>query len=107
MNFPVVGGRAFLYEQTAHHKPLTGSLNFPNNATSRKVWKIILDHVADPPDRLAAQVAQASEPLGVRYLVVHTDPMARPDMHDTAVRALRDVLPVLAEGDGVRVYRLW
>jgi hypothetical protein len=33
--------------------------------------------------------------------------MARPDMHDTAVRALADAFAPIAEGDGMRVYRFW
>ena len=38
MNFPVVGGRNYLYEQTVHQRPVTDTLNFPNNLTSRRVW---------------------------------------------------------------------
>lgn len=107
MNFPVAGGRAFLYEQTAHHKPLTGGLNFPNNGASRRVWKTALDNARALPADLVAAVAATARKEGVRYLVVHTDPMARPDMHDTAVRALRNALTPVAEGGGVRVYRLY
>jgi hypothetical protein len=107
MNFPVVGGRAFLYEQTVHEKPLTGGLNFPNNSASRKVWKEALDHAGDPPEVLADAVRAQARRLGVRYLVVHVDPMARPDMHDTAVRALKAAFEPIAEEAGVRVYRFW
>ena len=107
MNFPVAGGRAYLYEQTGHHKPLTGGLNFPNNGASRKVWRVALDHVHDPPDVLRAAVAAKAREEGVRYLVVHMDAMARPDMHDTAVRALRDAYEPLAESPGIKVYALW
>jgi hypothetical protein len=107
MNFPVAGGRAFLYEQTAHHKALTGGLNFPNNNASRKVWKEALNHAKDSPEALKAAVAGKARQVGVRYLVVHVDPMARPDMHDTAVRALRDAFTPMAEDTGIRVYQLW
>lgn len=107
MNFPVAGGRAYLYEQTGHHKPLTGGLNFPNNGASRKVWRVALDHVRDTPAALAEAVTAKARNEGVRYLVVHVDPMARPDMHDTAVRALRDAYTPLAESPGIRVYKLW
>ncbi len=107
MNFPVAGGRAFLYEQTFHRKPLTGGLNFPNNNASRRVWKEALDHANDAPEALAAAVTEKARQQGVRYLVVHLDPMARPDMHDTAVRALKGAFTPIAEGDGVRVYRFW
>ncbi|MDP2305069.1 MAG: hypothetical protein Q8P18_03495 [Pseudomonadota bacterium] len=107
MNFPVAGGRAFLYEQTVHHKPLTGGLNFPNNNASRKVWKEALLNVNAAPEALAEAVGNKARQGGVRYLVVHIDAMARPDMHDPAVRALKYAFTPIAEGDGVRVYRLW
>ncbi len=45
--------------------------------------------------------------VGIRYVVVHIDPMARPDMHDEAVRELSDVFPAASEADGVRVHQLW
>ncbi len=107
MNFPVAGGRAFLYEQTVHRKPLTGGLNFPNNNASRRVWKVALENAGAPPEKLAEAVRSKARQQGVRYLVVHVDPMARPDMHDTAVRALKGAFTPMAEGDGVRVYRFW
>ncbi|MDP2315888.1 MAG: hypothetical protein Q8P41_23530 [Pseudomonadota bacterium] len=107
MNFPVAGGRAYLYEQTVHQKPLTGGLNFPNNNASRRVWKEALKHASDAPEVLAAAVKAKAKEQGVRYLVVHIDPMARPDMHDTAVRALKTAFTPIAEGNGVRVYRFW
>lgn len=107
MNFPVAGGRAYLYEQTVHGKPLTGGLNFPNNNASRKVWKEALVNADAAPDVLAAAVRAKARQQGVRYLVVHIDAMARPDMHDTAVRALKGAFTPIAEGDGVRVYKLW
>jgi hypothetical protein len=107
MNFPVAGGRAYLYEQTVHRKPLTGGLNFPNNNASRKVWKEALNNVDATPEVLAGAVSAKARQQGVRYLVVHIDAMARPDMHDTAVRALKQAFSPIAEGDGVRVYKLW
>ncbi len=107
MNFPVAGGRAYLYEQTVHRKPLTGGLNFPNNSSSRKVWRAALEHATASPEALAAAVSARARGEGVRYLVVHLDPMARPDMHDTAVRALKGAFTPIAEAEGVRVYKLW
>lgn len=106
MNFPVVGGRAYLYEQTVHRHPLAASLNFPNNAAARRVWAAAMDRLDAPPDVLRAAVVAAARREGVRYLVIHDDPLARPDTHDAAARALAGVLPVLAEGDGMRVLRI-
>ena len=116
MNFPVVGGRAYLYEQTIHHKPIAGTLNFPNNNASRKVWAAILDartESADNPDGFKSRVRAKARSVGVRYVVVHADESVRPDMHDEAVRALAEVyepiaVPVTATGaPSIEVYRLW
>lgn len=122
MNFPVVGGRGYLYEQTIHRKPVAGMLNFPNNGASRRVWKALLEAAALPDDELRRKVASAGRSAKVRYIVVHEDPVARPDMHDTAVRALKQAWPVQSsDGTGplpaqgiaganlpsATVYRLW
>jgi hypothetical protein len=107
MNFPVTGGMAVLWEQTVHRHPLAGSLNFPNNPAARKVWKVMLAHRGDPPDAFRAAVGEAARREGIRYLLVHLDPWARPDMHDDAVRAVKAAFPPLAEADGLRVYPLW
>lgn len=107
MNFPVAGGRPYLYEQTVHHKPLTDTINFPNNQASKQVWAAMLDGAALQPDRFRATVASVARREGVRYLVVHHDQEARPDMHDLAVRAVEDAYEALAEDDAVKVYKLW
>ena len=107
MNFPVAGGRGYLYEQTVHRKPVTDTLNFPNNLASRMVWQAMLDHLADPPEDFRAYVASVARREGVRYLVVHDDEEARPDMHDMAVRSVVGAYAPLTEGEGVRVYQLW
>lgn len=118
MNFPVVGGRGYLYEQTRHGRPLAGTLNFPNNAASKKVWQALLDAADGPPGELLARVGERARRARIRYVVVHEDPRARPDMHDAAVRALAAAVAPIASGpapavDGsgqtvqVRVYALW
>ena len=45
--------------------------------------------------------------FGVRYLVVHEDPLARPDMHTRVVQWAQGVFPTLAESGGVKVLQLW
>ena len=123
MNFPVVGGRAYLYEQTLHGKAIAGTLNFPNNLASRKVWKSMTDHIVSEESgeldheafRLA--VVKTAKKVGVRYVVVHVDSDARPDMHDEAVRVLREVFDPLEEAPAtqsaealewtVEVFQLW
>ncbi len=109
MNFPVVGGRRYLYEQTVHGKPLAGALNFPNNGASRRVWKAILenmDRTGQDPTPLRQALRTAACDVGIRYLVVHVDPMARPDMHDQAVRALKQIMVPLDSVPALRVYDL-
>ena len=106
MNFPVVGGRRYLYEQTAHQKPITAGLNFPNNAASMRVWEAIVRGAGEDDVAYRAQVEQAACREGVGYLVVHIDPMARPDRHDLGVRALHHSVPVLDSSDAPRVHVL-
>lgn len=121
LNFPVVGGRAYLYEQTVHRKPMAGTLNFPNNALGQRSWRELLaaaEELPAEPDaeqrrafrlRLAGGAAKGL----ARYVVVHADPVAVPDMHDNAVAALVRGLEPLAAAPGpdgepvVSVYALW
>lgn len=108
MNYPVVGGRAYLYEQTVHQKPVTGSLNFPNNNTSRKVWKVAMERADAPAGEFRAAVEAAARDADVRYLVVHVDARAKDDdLHTEAVRAIKDAFTPIAASSGVRVYRFW
>ena len=108
LNFPVVGGRGYLYEQTVHGKPVAGTLNFPNNAAGRRVWRALGDAAVDTPEAARSTIARRARAAGVRYLVVHPDPLARPDMHDAAVRTARALYAPLPAGEGgVEVYALW
>jgi hypothetical protein len=107
MNFPVAGGRGYLYEQTVHRKPVTDTLNFPNNLASRKVWQAMLDRGEDSPEDFRAYVGSVARREGVRYLVVHQDEEARPDMHDMAVRSVRAAYAPMSESAGVQVFALW
>ncbi len=107
MVYPVSGGQSVLYDQAAHHKALTGGLNFPNNNASRKVWKTMLEHRDAPPSEFLEATTAAARQQGVRYVIVRLDPNARPDMHDAAVRALKHATEPIAAGPNVRVYRLW
>lgn len=107
MTFPLVGGRPYLFEQTTHRKPVAGSLNFPNSRASMKVWKAILDASGLPAEERRARIEAAARQSGVRYLVVHVDPMARPDMHDMAVRAVKELYAPLGDEGTVRVYALY
>lgn len=108
MNFPVVGSRGYLYEQTVHHKPVAGTLNFPNNATSRRVWKAAIDNASLPPTEFAALLAATAQDAGVRYLVVHTDARSFDDsMHTSAVRAIKAAFQPAWEDAGIRIYRFY
>ncbi len=109
MNFPVAGGRRYLFEQTAHGQPLAGGLNFPNNSASREVWQEILriaqgSH-GDSLDS-AAELRRVGCAPEILYLVVHEDHGIRPDMHDRAVAILDGKVPVLAAAPGLRILQL-
>lgn len=108
MNFPVVGARAYLWEQTVHQKPVTGTLNFPNNNASRRVWKVAMAKASGPPAELAAALVSAARDADVRYLVVHVDARAfDDDLHTAAVRAIKEALTPIHESASMRVYAFW
>ena len=115
LNFPVVGGRPYLYEQTVHGKAVAGTLNFPNNRAGQRVWSAILKQTQAPPAEAKARIAKAARARGIRYLAVHVDAMARPDLHDAGVKVVKEAFEPIdvagASGDPealpVRVYRLW
>lgn len=108
MNFPVVGGRAYLAEQITHRKPIAGTLNFPNNRAGKKAWDLLIRASGEGPEAVRRAAARAARHGGVRYLVVHPDPLALPDAHDPAVAAVEAALsPLAATPGGLRVYRLW
>lgn len=105
VNFPVVGGRAYLHEQTAHHHALAATLNFPNNAAGQKFWRKALAELERASGDLSTSKDQAvfarslgktARALQVRYVVIHLDPGARPDMHDAAARAIQRAFPAPA-----------
>ncbi|MFH1467257.1 MAG: hypothetical protein ABIO70_22935 [Pseudomonadota bacterium] len=109
MNFPVVGGRPYLYEQTLHGKPLTGGLNFTEGGASRAVWRALITYApraAAEPEVFAAAVRAAACSRGIGYLVLHDDTVARPDQHAPGAAAARARLPVLVEGEGVQIVEL-
>jgi len=98
LNHPVVGGRAYLHEQTTHGMPLAARLNFPNNGVGKAVWEAARRSTAmdDVEGRKAVQAT--AEQMGVRYVVLHEDPLAAPDMYDHAAEVLRRRFPALPSG---------
>lgn len=118
LNHPVVGGRAYLYEQTLHGKPIAGTLNFPNNALGIRAWRELIlaaEALGSDPDEQALlafreRVGKRARAVGVRYVVLHEDPVARPDMHDVAASAVAAAFVPLGDAAPdapVRTYRLW
>jgi hypothetical protein len=108
MNYPLQPGRSYLYEQTIHRKPVAGSLNKVTNRQSERLWKRIITESKSSPDAFHRAVSSTAERLGIRYLVVHTDPNAEPDPYTEAVRKLERLFPPADWGEGqVRVLKLW
>jgi hypothetical protein len=109
VNFPVVGGRRYLYEQTIHHQPVAGTLNFPNNGEAKALWSVILENVTEAgrdPAAFRSRVAHTACRRNVRYLVIHDDPVARPDMHDLGAAAVTSSYRPLAWSGTMRIYDL-
>ena len=99
LNHPVVGGRAYLHEQTTHGQPLAARLNFPNNGVGRVVWEAARRATGQPAAQARKAIRSTAQDMGVRYVVLHDDPATGPDMYDGAVETLRALFPSLpAEG---------
>ena len=63
---------------------------------------------AETEQQARARVRKRARALGVRYLVIHADSLARPDIHDDAVRVARVLFESLAgEEGGMEIYKLW
>jgi len=114
VNFPVIAGRPYLYEQLHHGKPFTGDLLDPRGASAEQLWEEILAHADRDPTWLRTKTTASAQRLGIRYVLIHIDPDAQPDMHDIAIRALeRAYLPMTlptddaAQARKVRVIKLW
>jgi hypothetical protein len=88
MNYPIVGGRPYLYEQTAHRHPVAGTLNFPNNAASKRVWQALLDRAGAPCAELRGALARTARIEGIGFLVVHADEVAEVDVYRAPLRRL-------------------
>lgn len=103
VNWPVAGGRPYLYEATLHQRPVAGTLNFPANSAARAVLAALSDaRPGEPAPAIATARAR-----GVRFVVVH-DPDADVLPGDTAaVRTLEGLGPPFAAAPGVRVWRLY
>ena len=117
VNHPVVGGRAYLHEQTVHAHPVAGRLNFPNNGTGRAFWEVIRRSQGLEPDIARRDIRAKAVDTGIRYIIVHADPDAGPDMYDEAVELAASLFPAMEGTDArassgphsqeVRVLRLY
>lgn len=108
MNYPLQAGRPYLFEQTIHGKPLAGTLNQVGNGQAMRLWGRILTESRSDPDTFHQAVSSTAERLGIRYLVIHTDPDAEPDVYSKAVAELERLFDIPEWGRGqVRVVPLW
>ena len=99
MNWPVAGGRPYLYEATLHGRPLAGTLNFPASTSARSVFRSLSTRTP--------RYIQVARARGIRYLVVHDRADAGPGSEDAGVEWLETHQEPLAVGEGTRVYQLW
>ena len=101
-------GRGYLAEQIIHGKPVAGMLNRVGNESAARLWKRIRMESGKDPDTFHRAVSSTAERLGIRYLVIHTDPDAEPDMYTSAVFQLERLFGVPEWGRGqTRVVQLW
>jgi len=108
INYPLAPGRGYLAEQIVHGKPIAGMLNRVGNEPAARLWKRILVESRKDPDTFHRAVSSTAERLGIRYLVIHTDPDAEPDMYTSVVTQMERLFGVPDWGQGqTRVVQLW
>jgi hypothetical protein len=108
INYPLQPGRPYLFEQTIHGKPLAGLLNQVANPQGMRLWRRIHAESKSSPDTFHRAVSSTAKRLGIRYLVIHPDPDAEPDVYSASVRKIEKLFPVPQWGRGqIRVVPLW
>ena len=108
VNYPLESGRAYLYEQTLHGKPVAGTMRQAANEHAMQLLRRIRSESEADPDSFHRAVSSTAERLGIRYLVIHTDPDAEPDVYSKAIMELERVFDTPDWGEGqVRVVPLW
>ena len=108
INYPLVQGRGYLAEQLVHKKPIAGTLNRVSNDSADRLWGRIRVESRKDPDTFHRAVSSTAERLGIRYLVIHTDPDAEPDVYTSAVAQMERLFEVPEWGRGqTRVIQLW
>lgn len=108
INYPLQPGRPYLAEQVIHGKPIAGMLNQVANTQAMRLWGRIRTESQSDPDTFHRAVSSTAERLGIRYLVIHADPDAEPDVYSQAVIELERLFGVPEWGRGqTRVVPLW
>ena len=105
IHYPIVGGRRYLFDQIFHGKPLAATLNFPMNPPARRLWKSIYN-AEEAHINVCSNIATVARKEGIRYLIVHQDIEARPDIYHRVVDTIINKCEVL-EGSGAKVVKLW
>jgi len=108
INYPLRSGEVYLYEQTVHGKPIAGTFSKVASPRAMRLWRRIHGESQKSPDTFHKAVSSTAKRLGIRYLVIHTDPNAEPDVYSAAVRKIEKLFPTPDWGRGqTRVVPLW
>ena len=108
INYPFRSGERYLFEQTIHGKPIAGTFRKVASPRAMRLWRKILGASKRNPDTFHKAVSSTAKRLGIRYLVIHTDPDAEPDVYSAAVKKLEKLFPTPEWGRGqTRVVPLW
>jgi hypothetical protein len=114
VNFPVIAGRPYLYEQLHHRKPLCGGLERPDGPGAAELWTVAHANAGRDPTWVRTKISTAAKRLGIRYVSIHLDPDAQPDMHHAAIRTMERAFVPLTLSEvppertpTIRVLQLW
>ena len=95
-------------------QPVVEDLAGAQSAAAATLWAEVLKHGERDPTWVRTKITSASKRLGIRYVLIHIDPDAQPDMHDNAIQILeRAYLPMALPDAGdtstpaARVIKLW
>ena len=108
IHYPFSSDYSHLRDQTVHQKPIAGTLRSVSNSRANRLWRRIRASEERKPDTFHSAVSSTAKRLGIRYLVIHTDPDAEPDVYTSAVAKIEKLFPTPEWGQGqTRVVPLW
>lgn len=104
ISLPSTFARTRLFEQTAHHHPITGSINAGLNPAALTVLAAL--RRVEESELTPAEAADVARGLGVRYVIIHPDEAIEATFAP-AIRTLKARFTTLGESPEARVFAIY